>query len=358
MNLGNSAVPNDVLGDAYEYLIKKFADVANKKAGEFYTPRSVVRLMVNILDPRAGETVYDPACGTGGMLLETIQHVQEKGSDARLMLGKLYGQEKNLTTAAIARMNLFLHGAEDFQIVRGDTLRDPAFFNGDKLAQFDCVIANPPFSLQAWGEDAWTHDPYGRNIAGTPPRKYGDWAWVQHMITSMAPKTGRLAVVLPHGAIFRMGAEGKIRSKVLDADLIEAVIGLGPNLFYGTGLAACIVIVRRTKPKDRKGKILLIDGAEMFRRGRSQNTLEPEHVEELMKLYAGFTDVNGKARVVTLDEVRTQDGNLNLAGYIMKPDTERVPSVEEATAALKAALDDVRAAEAELERLLAERGLA
>ena len=358
MNLGNSAVPNDVLGDAYEYLIKKFADVANKKAGEFYTPRSVVQLMVNILDPRAGETVYDPACGTGGMLLETIQHVQEQGSDARLMLGKLYGQEKNLTTAAIARMNLFLHGAEDFQIVRGDTLRDPAFFNGDKLAQFDCVIANPPFSLQAWGEDAWTNDPYGRNIAGTPPRKYGDWAWVQHMIASMAPKTGRLAVVLPHGAIFRMGAEGKIRSKVLDADLIEAVIGLGPNLFYGTGLAACIVVARRTKSKDRNGKILLIDGAELFRRGRNQNTLEPEHVEELMKLYAGFTDVDGKARVVTLDEVRTQGGNLNLAGYITKPDTEKIPSVEEATAALKAALDDVWAAEAELERLLAERGLA
>ena len=357
-NLGNKSVPNDVLGDAYEYLIKKFADVANKKAGEFYTPRSVVQLMVNILDPKAGETVYDPACGTGGMLLETIQHVRQQGSDARLMLGKLYGQEKNLTTAAIARMNLFLHGAEDFQIVRGDTLRDPAFFNGDKLAQFDCVIANPPFSLQAWGEDAWINDPYGRNIAGTPPRKYGDWAWVQHMIASMAPKTGRLAVVLPHGAIFRLGAEGKIRSKVLDTDLIEAVIGLGPNLFYGTGLAACIMIARRTKAKDRKGKILLIDGAELFRRGRNQNTLETEHVEELMELYAGFTDVNGKARVVTLDEVRTQGGNLNLAGYITKPDTEKILSVEEATAELKAALDDVWAAEAELERLLAERGLA
>lgn len=358
MDLSNASVPSDMLGDAYEYLIKKFADLTNKKAGEFYTPRSVVRLMVSILDPQPGETVYDPACGTGGMLLETVQHVREAGGDDRLMLGKLFGQEKNLTTASIARMNLFLHGGEDFAIVRGDTLREPAFFSGDRLATFDCVIANPPFSLASWGEDQWASDPYGRNIAGTPPKKYGDWAWMQHMITSMAPKTGRLAVVLPHGAIFRMGAEGKIRSKVLDMDLIEAVIGLGPNLFYGTGLAACVVVARRTKPKDRKGKILLIDGAELFRRGRNQNTLEPEHVDELLKLYNGFADVEGKARVVTLDEVRAQGGNLNLAGYITKPDTEETPSVEEATAALKAALDDVWAAEAELERLLTERGLA
>jgi len=358
MNLSNTAVPNDVLGDAYEYLIKKFADLTNKKAGEFYTPRSVVRLMVNILDPTPGETVYDPACGTGGMLLETLHHVREAGGDDRLMLGRLFGQEKNLTTAAIARMNLFLHGAEDFSVIRGDTLREPAFFSGDRLATFDCVIANPPFSLQAWGEDQWASDPYGRNLAGTPPRKYGDWAWVQHMIASTAPKTGRLAVVLPHGAIFRMAAEGKIRSKVLDMDLIEAVIGLGPNLFYGTGLAACILVTRRTKPKDREGKILLIDGAELFRRGRNQNTLEPEHVDELLELYEGFADVEGKARVVTLDDVRAQGGNLNLAGYISKPDTEVIPSVEEATVALKQAFDDVWAAEAELERLLSERGLA
>jgi type I restriction enzyme M protein len=358
MDLSNRAVPSDVLGDAYEYLIKKFADLTNKKAGEFYTPRSIVRLMVNILDPKQGETVYDPACGTGGMLLETLHHVRAAGGDERLMLGKLFGQEKNLTTAGIARMNLFLHGAEDFQIVRGDTLRSPAFFSADRLATFDCVIANPPFSLEAWGEDAWATDPYGRNLAGTPPRKYGDWAWVQHMITSMAPKTGRLAVVLPHGALFRMAAEGKIRSKVLDMDLIEAVIGLGPNLFYGTGLAACIVVARRTKPKVRKRRILLVDGADLFRRGRNQNTLEAEHVEELLELYMHFADTAGRARVVTLDEVKAQGGNLNLAGYVTKPNTQEVSSVADAAAALKKALDDVWAAEANLEKLLAKRGLA
>jgi type I restriction enzyme M protein len=170
MRLTNADVPGDVLGDAYEYLVKKFADQSNKKAGEFYTPRSVVSLMVSILDPKEGESVYDPACGTGGMLLETVQHVRAAGGDTRLLLGRLHGQEKNLTTAAIARMNLFLHGAEDFHIERGDTLRAPAFLTQDRLATFDCVIANPPFSLESWGEDQWPSDPWGRNIAGTPPR--------------------------------------------------------------------------------------------------------------------------------------------------------------------------------------------
>ena len=357
MSLSNALVPNDVLGNAYEYLIKKFADLTNKKAGEFYTPRSVVALMVNILDPKPGETVYDPACGTGGLLLETLQHIRENGGDDRLMLGRLFGQEKNLTTAAIARMNLFLHGAEDFSVVRGDTLRQPAFVSGDRLATFDCVIANPPFSLKAWGEEAWASDPWGRNIAGTPPKGYGDWAWVQHMVTSMAPKSGRLAVVLPHGALFRMGAEGKIRSKVIDLDLIEAVIGLGPNLFYGAGIAACIVVCRQKKTKDHQGKILLIDGSELFQRGRNQNTLEPEHVVALYEAYKGFSDIDGLSKVVTTEEIQAQDGNLNITAYVSKIDDEVIPSVGEATATLKAALEKAWAAEDELNKLLLEMGI-
>jgi type I restriction enzyme M protein len=357
MNLTNAEVPNDVLGNAYEYLIKKFADLTNKKAGEFYTPRSVVNLMVRILDPQPGETVYDPACGTGGLLLETLHHVRENGGDDRLMLGHLFGQEKNLTTAAIARMNLFLHGAEDFNIVRGDTLRQPAFIAGDRIATFDCVIANPPFSLKAWGEETWASDPWGRNIAGTPPKGYGDWAWVQHMITSMAPKSGRLAVVLPHGALFRMGAEGKIRSKVLDMDVIEAVLGLGPNLFYGAGIAACILVCRKKKSSERQGKTLLVDGSALFRRGRNQNTLEPEHVEELFRTYEAFTDIEGLVRVVELDDIRAQSGSLNISAYVSKISDERIPTVAEATAALKAALDEAWAAEDRLNELLAETGI-
>jgi type I restriction enzyme M protein len=359
LDLRNQAVPNDVLGDAYEYLIKKFADLTNRKAGEFYTPRTVVELMVRMLAPKAGDTVYDPACGTGGMLLETLQQVREAGEDERLMLGHLFGQERNLTTAAIARMNLFLHGAEDFQIIRGDTLRQPAFLtNEDTLATFDCVIANPPFSLKAWGEDTWPNDPWGRNFAGTPPKKYGDWAWVQHMVASMAPAAGRMAVVLPHGALFRMGAEGKIRSKILDEDLIEAVIGLGPNLFYGTSLAACIMVARRRKSEERRGHVLLVDASNLFRKGRNQNTLEPEHVDWIFDSYHRFEAAEGRSHITTLDEIRKQGGNLNLAGYVTKPDDVEIPPVEEATLALKKALEDAWAAEDQLNELLAERGIA
>ena len=273
LNLANRNCRADILGQSYEYLIKKFADLTNKKAGEFYTPRPVVALLVRILAPEAGDTIYDPACGTGGMLLEALHYVKEHGGDENLMLGKLYGQEKNLTTSSIARMNLFLHGAEDFHIERGDTLRQPAFYTGDSLATFDCVIANPPFSLEKWGDDVWINDPYGRNFAGLPPAKSGDFAWVQHMIKSMARKTGRMAVVLPHGVLFRMSKEGEIRRKLLEMDLLEAVIGLGQNIFYGTGLAPCVLVFRDGKPKAHRQKVLFIDASKEFKTGRAQNEL-------------------------------------------------------------------------------------
>ncbi|MBE0618854.1 MAG: N-6 DNA methylase, partial [Proteobacteria bacterium] len=228
LHLGNSRAASDVVGDAYEYLIKQFADATNKKAGEFYTPRSVVRLMVDILDPREGESVYDPACGTGGMLLAAVAHVRERGGDPRTFFGKLYGQEKNLTTSSVARMNLLLHGLEDFSVERGDTLRNPVFTDPATggLATFDCVIANPPFSLEQWGREVWEVDPWGRAFAGLPTDSNGDMAWVQHMVKSMAAKTGRMAVVLPQGALFRGSVEGQIRRHLLEADLVEAVIGL------------------------------------------------------------------------------------------------------------------------------------
>ena len=354
--LGNRIAQADVLGQAYEYLIKKFADATNKKAGEFYTPRSVVRLMVNILDPREGESIYDPACGTGGMLLEAIHHVRERHEDDRTLWGKLYGQEKNLTTSAIARMNLFLHGASDFQIVRGDTLRSPAFFLGDSLAHFDCVIANPPFSLEKWGEEVWTSDPYGRNFAGMPPGKSGDYAWVQHMAKSMAPKTGRMAVVLPHGALFRMGAEGKIREKLLNMDLLEAVIGLGPNLFYGTGLAACILVFRQRKPKERKNKVLVIDASKEFRTGRAQNELLPEHVERIYGWYRDFKDVDGVARVASLEEIVANDYNLNIPRYVEPKVEQESLSVEEAMQRLRKSAEAAFAAEEKLIAILKQEG--
>ena len=357
INLGNSAAQADILGQSYEFLIKKFADATNKKAGEFYTPRPVVRLMVNILDPKEGESIYDPATGTGGMLLEAIHHVKEHHGDVRMLYGKLFGQEKNLTTSAIARMNLFLHGAEDFEIFRGDTLRQPAFFSGDNLATFNCVIANPPFSLEKWGEEVWASDPFGRNFAGMPPAKNGDYAWVQHMIRSMAPKTGRMAVVLPHGALFRMGKEGKIRQKILGMDLLEAVIGLGPNLFYGTGLAACILVFRQQKADDHKNKVLILDASKEFKTGRAQNELLPEHVERIYGWYRDFRDVEGIARVVSLEEIAANDYNLNISRYIEPKVVQETLTVAEAMQRLQTSAEATFAAEDRLIAVLKREGL-
>jgi type I restriction enzyme M protein len=358
LGLDNRNCRADVLGQAYEYLIKKFADLTNKKAGEFYTPRSVVALMVRILAPQAGDTIYDPACGTGGMLLEALHYVKEHGGDENLMLGKLYGQEKNLTTSAIARMNLFLHGAEDFYMERGDTLRQPAFYTGDGLAVFDCVIANPPFSLEKWGDDVWINDPFGRNFAGLPPAKSGDFAWVQHMVRSMAQKTGRMAVVLPHGVLFRMAKEGKIREKLLELDLLEAMIGLGPNLFYGTGLAACILVFRETKPGTHRQRILFIDASREFKTGRAQNELLPEHVSSIHRWYDNYTDVDGLCRVVTLDEIRENDFNLNIPRYVEPVLEEETITADEAIAHLKESLKAAYKAEDRLKELLEREGLA
>ncbi len=355
--LPNSVVNSDILGQAYEFLIKKFADATNKKAGEFYTPRSVVRLMVSILDPQEGETIYDPAAGTGGMLLGAVQHVEEAGGEVKLLWGRLFGQERNLTTSSIARINLYLHGIEDFQIVREDTLRHPAFYKGDRLKTFDCVIANPPFSLERWGEEVWANDPYGRNFAGLPPSSSGDYAWVQHMLRSMAPGRGRMAVVLPHGALFRMAAEGKIRRKILEMDLLEAVIGLGPNLFYGTGLAAAILVFRGRKRLERARQVLFVDGSKLYRKGRNQNTLEPEHAEQMLALYREYRDALGVAHVATLAEIERNDWNLNIPRYVEPVATGETISLDDALANLKASLADAYAAEDRLRELLGKAGL-
>lgn len=357
LRLRNQDVDSDIIGQAYEFLIKKFADATNKKAGEFYTPRSVVRLMVDILDPKPGDTIYDPACGTGGMLLGAVQHVQERYGRINQLFGRLYGQEKNLTTSSIVRMNLLLHGVDDFNILRGDTLRQPLFFDGDELTKFDCVIANPPFSLEKWGEEIWQNDPYGRCFAGLPPASSGDYAWVQHMIKSLRPRSGRMAVVLPHGSLFRMGAEGKIRKAILEMDLLEAVIGLAPNLFYGATLAAAILVFRAQKDPERRGKILMVDGSKLYRKGRSQNTLEIEHAAQLLSWYQDYQDVAGSARVVSLEEIARNDYNLNIPRYVEPPAQEVHLSVEEALHGLNLALSEAYAAEDHLVALLKSAGL-
>lgn len=356
--LSNANVTPDVFGNAYEYLIKRFADASNKKAGEYYTPRSVVGLLVNILDPQEGESVYDPACGTGGMLIEVIEHVKAAGGSPKTLWGKLYGQEKVLATSAIARMNLLLHGVEDFKIIREDTLRNPAFYTGNRLAKFDCVVANPPFSLKAWGEVEWASDKWGRNqLGGVPPKGYADWAWVQHMLTSASRKSGRVAVVLPQGALFRQGAEARIRTHVLKADKLEAVIGLAPNLFYGTGLAACVLILRHDKPANCKGRVLFINGEDLMKKGRNQNTLEPDHASELFKAYAGFADIDGRAHVATLEEIEGNDFNLNIPLYVAPADTGEQLTLTDALTNLEAAHARAQETRAALEAELAKWGL-
>lgn len=348
-NLSNSMVDPDMLGQAYEYLIKHFADLTNKKAGEFYTPRSVVHLLGLILDPHEGETIYDPACGTGGMLLECVGHLKENNEDYRTL--KLFGQEKNLTSSSIARMNMFLHGIEDFSILRGDTLRNPAFFEADGLKTFDCVIANPPFSLQDWGEENWVNDLYGRNIAGVPPKSNGDMAWVQHMIKSMN-STGRMTVVLPHGALFRKNAEGKIRKALIEQDLLEAVIGLGANIFYGTQLAACVLIFRQNKEVSKKKKVLFIDGSYQVRVGRAQNYLEESHVQQLFDWYSVFENVENYVKVVSFDEIAENDYNLNIPLYVEKIIEDNLPSVEVALSDLKSAWEESQKAEEKFKQIL------
>lgn len=350
-NLSNGNVESDLLGQAYEYLIKHFADLTNKKAGEFYTPRSVVHLLGLILDTKEGESVYDPACGTGGMLLECVDHLKASGKDYRTL--SLYGQEKNLTSSSIARMNMFLHGIEDFQIIRDDTLRNPGFFTADGLRTFDCVIANPPFSLKDWGAHNWVNDPYGRNIAGVPPKGNGDMAWVQHMIKSMN-STGRMAVVLPHGALFRKGAEGKIRKALIESDLLEAVIGLGPNIFYGTQLAACVMIFKQNKSPEKKDKVLFIDGSEQIRVGRAQNYLEKDHVDQLFSWHQGFEDVENYVKVASMKDLEENDFNLNIPLYVEKIIEDNLPSVEEALADLKNAWKASQEAEERFKKILSQ----
>jgi type I restriction enzyme M protein len=353
--LSRARVAPDMLGQAYEYLIKHFADLTNKKAGEFYTPRSVVHLMGLITDPHEGESIYDPACGTGGMLIESIDHLKAAGEDFRTL--KLFGQEKNLTSSSIARMNMFLHGVEDFKIARGDTLRSPAFFDADGLQNFDCVIANPPFSLDEWGAEQWANDPYGRNIAGVPPNGNGDMAWVQHMIRSMKPDTGRMAVVLPHGALFRQGAEGRIREALLKKDLLEAVIGLGPNIFYGTQLAACIMVFRSKKPAKRRKKVLFIDASEQIRVGRAQNFLEKENVERIYGWYRAAEDVENHVKFATMEDIAENDYNLNIPLYVEKIIEDDLPTVEVALADLKSAWTECQQAEENLKNKLREFGV-
>jgi len=313
-------LPEDELGNGYEYLIKKFADDAGHTAAEFYTNRTVVHLMTELLQPQPGESIYDPTCGSGGMPLSCVAHLRRQGKEWRNV--RIYGQERNLMTSSIARMNCFLHGIEDFRIERGDTLAEPKFVQRDRLQQFDVVLANPPYSIKQWDREAFATDPWGRNIFGTPPQGRADYAFWQHIIKSMNPQTGRCAILFPHGVLFRQ-EEAEMRRKLIEADLIECVIGLGPNLFYNSPMEACVVICRMMKPEKRRNKVLFINAVNEVTRERAQSFLKEEHIEHIVRAYEQFTEEKGFTHVASTEEIRSNDCNLSIPRYVTTNGSEK-----------------------------------
>ncbi|MBN2643105.1 MAG: type I restriction-modification system subunit M [Victivallales bacterium] len=302
----------DFLGAAYEYLIKQFADTAGKKGGEFYTPPAVVRLIVELLKPAEGMKIYDPTCGSGGMLIQSKSYIGEHGGkDSNV---SLYGQEMNLSTWAICKMNMFLHGVYNANIARGDTIRDPKHTAGGILETFDRVIANPPFSLNNWGLDEALHDGFGRFKYGLPPKGQGDLAFVQHMISSLNAE-GKLGVVMPHGVLFRGSSEKAIREGILKDDILEAVIGLAPNLFYGAGIPTAVLIINKKKSVERKGKVLFINAELECEEGKAQNYLREKHIAQIVSTYEEFAEHKRYSRVVDIDEIAENDFNLNIRRY-------------------------------------------
>ena len=305
--------PEDELGQGYEYLIKQFADDSGHTAQEFYTNRTVVHLMTEMLQPQSGESVYDPTCGSAGMLISCIAHLKAQGKEWRNL--RIYGQEINQLTSAIGRMNLFLHGIEDFHIVNDDTLKNPAFIENGQLQQFDLVLANPPYSIKQWDRGAFEHDKYGRNFLGTPPQGRADYAFIQHILQSLNPQTGRCAILLPHGILSREDEKG-MRTAMIQADMVDCVIGLGKHLFYNSAMEACILICRVNKPSYRKHKIQLIDAKEFVTRSGQERFISGEHIQLIADAYHNYCDVEKLCKVVSIDDVAAKDYSLTITKYI------------------------------------------
>ncbi len=310
--LSVSKVPDDHMGNGYEFLIKKFADDSGHTAAEFYTNRTVVSLMIKIVKPQTNESIYDPTCGTGGMLLECINYLKRNKKDFRTL--SLYGQEKNTVSSGIARMNTFLHGYEDAKIKQGDTLEKPVFLVGDKIKKFDVILANPPYSIKKWNRQGWEQDPYGRNIYGTPPQGKADFAFLEHIVVSLSKK-GRATILFPHGVLFRDG-ENELRKNLIKDDKLEAVIGLGPDLFYNSPMESCIVVLRKNKDAKHKNKILFIDALDLVERSGNKNYLSEQNIELISKLFENFSTVKGRSYVANYKEIEKNNFLLSLPLYI------------------------------------------
>lgn len=313
--------PEDELGMGYEYLIKKFADDSGHTAQEFYTNRTVVRLMTEILGPKPGESIYDPTCGSAGMLISAAAYLKAQGVPGRSV--RLYGQEINSLTASIARMNLFIHGIGDFEIANEDTLRNPAFLVDGRLRQFDLVLANPPYSIRQWDREEFAKDRFGRNFLGVPPQSRADYAFLQHILKSMMPGSGRCAVLLPHGVLFRK-EEAKMRENLVRSDLVDCIIGLGPNLFYNSPMESCIMICRTAKPKARRGRILFINAVHEVSRKSAQSFLEEGHIQKIVQAYRSYETEGAFSRVGSLEEVEKNLFTLSIPLYTGDP-AERPP---------------------------------
>ena len=319
--------PEDELGQGYEYLIKQFADDSGHTAQEFYTNRTVVHLMTEMLKPQSGESVYDPTCGSAGMLISCIAYLKAQGKEWRNL--HLYGQEINQLTSAIGRMNLFLHGIEDFHIVNDDTLRNPAYIEAGTLKQFDICLANPPYSIKQWDRAAFENDKYGRNFLGTPPQGRADYAFFQHILKSLKPGSGRCAILFPHGILFR-NEEKEMRKKLVQSDMVECVIGLGPNLFFNAPMEACVVICRTEKRPERRGQVLFINAVKEVTRKNAQSYLEDEHIAHITSAYEHFCDEENYAKLATLADIAERDYSLNIALYVRdEMESEPVLPVEE-----------------------------
>ena len=350
----------EVMGNAYEYLIKQFADDAGKKGGEFYTPRSVVRLIVQMLRPTERMRICDPTAGSGGMLIYSARYVEEHGGNPVNLV--LHGQERNLGTAGICRMNMLLHGLRGARIEAGDTIAEPQLADDrGRLLAYDRVIANPPFSLKEWGHEFAPTDPHHRfdRFGAIPPRTKGDLAFLQHMIAT-TNNTGMVGVVMPHGILFRGGAEGVIRKGIVDADLFEAIIGLAPNIFYGASIPVAICVLNKAKRAERAGKILFVDAAQegYFRPGKAQNYLDPEHIQAIVQAYEAFEDRPGFAHVADLAEVQANDYNLNISRYVAPVIEEEQVDIGEVLARLKDVERERDEAVLRMDELLAELGYA
>ncbi len=305
--------PEDELGQGYEYLIKKFADDSGHTAQEFYTNRTVVHLMTEMLKPESGESIYDPTCGSAGMLISAIAYLKDQGKEWRNV--SVYGQEINALTSAIGKMNLFLHGVKDFTIVNGDTLKDPAFIVNGQLQQFDLVLANPPYSISQWDREAFMSDKYGRNFLGVPPQGRADYAFLQHIIKSMNPQTGRCAILFPHGVLFR-SEEDAMREKLIKGDYLDCVIGLAANLFYNSPMEACIVICRMNKKPEKRGKVLFINAINDVERKNAQSYLTDEHIRHIAEAYARYDNDEGFASVVTIQDIENNRFSLSIPLYV------------------------------------------